>query len=63
MRRRKATGIRKRRKGDNRRRTRGDDARRMKKETEMAKTATSTTEVMLTVCIIVTVTEPARPPK
>lgn len=49
---RKVTGIRKRRKGENRRTTRGDDTRRTKKGIEMAKTATSTTEVMLSVCII-----------
>ena len=51
MRRRKATGMRKRRKGDSRRMTKGDDARRMKKGIEMAKTAMSTTEVMLSVCM------------
>jgi hypothetical protein len=50
-RRRKATGMRKRRKGDSRRMTKGDDARRMKKGMEMAKTAMSTTEVMLRVCM------------
>jgi hypothetical protein len=52
MRRRKATGMRKRRKGDNTIMRRGDDVRRMKKGMEMAKTATSTTDVMLRVCII-----------
>lgn len=51
MRRRKATGMRKRRKGDSRRMIKGDDARRMKKGIEMAKTAMSTTEVMLRVCM------------
>lgn len=52
IRRRKATGMRKRRKGDNKRMMKGDDARRMKKGIEMAKTAMSTTEVMLSVCIV-----------
>jgi hypothetical protein len=53
MRRRKVTGRRMRRRGDNKRITRGDDARRTKKGIEMARTATSTTEVTLRVCITV----------
>lgn len=44
-------GRRRRRKGDSKRMVRGDDARRMRKGIEMAKTATSTTEVTLRVCI------------
>jgi hypothetical protein len=53
MRRRKVTGRRMRRKGDNKRIVRGDDARRTMKGIEMARTATSTTEVTLSVCITV----------
>jgi hypothetical protein len=51
MRRRKVTGRRMRRKGDNKRMVRGDDARRTRKGIETARTATSTTEVTLSVCI------------
>jgi hypothetical protein len=52
MRRRKVTGIRRRRKGDNSRMARGDDAMRTRRGMETAKTATSTTDVVLRVCII-----------
>jgi hypothetical protein len=58
MRRRKARGITKRKRGVSRRIARGDNARRMKNGTEMAKTATSTTEVMLSVCIIAKLAKP-----
>jgi hypothetical protein len=51
MRRRKVSGRRKRRKGDNKRIVRGEDAMRTRNGTEMARTATSTTEVTLSVCI------------
>jgi hypothetical protein len=51
MRRRNATGIKKRRKGVSRRIAIGENARRVKNGTEMAKTATSTTDVMLRVCM------------